>query len=151
MRIEPSSSDISTTRSTIWKYSSLIRRSCALGGDEVVDAGAQILEDEILLGRRLALVDFLRPLLQRQLDAERLVDGKGDVEKIQAVDFEIVDGVAFRLDLLPRNVAGFGNDIRNRIECIGHLRRSWCYRLGRTPRNRVARSKAQAPNQRVPL
>src|SRR5216684_4163371 len=105
MRIEPSSTDISTTRSTIWKYSSLIRRSCALGGNEVVDAGAKVLEDEILLGRRLVV-------------------GEGDVEKVQAVDFEIVDGVAFRLDLLSRNVAGFGNDIRNRIECIGHLRRS---------------------------
>src|SRR5216684_4171078 len=72
MRIEPSSTDISTTRSTIWKYSSLIRRSCALGGNEVVDAGAKVLEDEILLGRRLAVVDLLRPLLQRQLDADRL-------------------------------------------------------------------------------
>src|SRR5690606_16605367 len=41
-----------------------------LGGDEIVDALAQVLEHEILLGRRLALVDFLGPLLERQLDAE---------------------------------------------------------------------------------
>src|SRR5262249_30290315 len=68
----------------------------ALGGDEVVDARAQVLENEILLGRRLAVVDFLGPLLERKLDAERLVDGEGDVQKVEAIDAEIVDGVTFR-------------------------------------------------------
>jgi len=39
-----------------------------------------------LFGRRLAVVDFLRPFFQRQLDPECLVDRERDVEKIEAVD-----------------------------------------------------------------
>ena len=72
-------------------------RAHALGGDQLVDAGAEVLQHEILLGRRLAVVDLLGPLLERQLDAERLVDGERDVEEVEAVDAEIVDGVAVRL------------------------------------------------------
>ena len=41
----------------------------------------EVLQHEVLLGRDLALVDLLRPLLERQLDAERLVDREGDVEE----------------------------------------------------------------------
>src|SRR4051794_20441211 len=52
-----------------------------LGGDEFVDAGAQVLQDEILLGGRLAIVDLLGPLFQRQLDPERLVDRKRDIKE----------------------------------------------------------------------
>ena len=70
--------------------------SGVLGGDERVDARDQVLEHEVLLGRDLALVHLLRPLLERQLDAEGLVDGEGDVEEGERVDAEIVDGVAFR-------------------------------------------------------
>src|SRR6185436_915930 len=70
----------STKRSIIWKYSRRIAsRLGSFGGDQSVDTRAKVLEDEIFFGRRLALVDFLRPLLKRQLDAERLVDGKGDI------------------------------------------------------------------------
>ena len=72
--------------------------------------------DEILLGRRLAVVDLLGPLLERQLDPERLVDGEGDIEEIQAVDPEIVDGVALRLDRVARDVAGLGDDIGHGVE-----------------------------------
>ena len=56
----------------------------------------------------LPVVHFLRPLLERHLDAERLVDRERDVEEVEAVDAEIVDGVAFRLDRLARNIAGLG-------------------------------------------
>ena len=91
-----------------------------LGGDQFVDARAEILEHEILLGGRLAVVDFLGPLLERQLDPERLVDREGDIEEVEAVDAEIVDGVAFRLDLLARNVAGLGDDIGHGVEGRGH-------------------------------
>src|SRR5690606_10262525 len=91
-----------------------------LGGDEVVDALAQVLEHEILLGRGLAFVDFLRPLLERQLDAESLVDREGDVEEGERIDAEIVDGVALGRDLLARNVAGLGNDSGDRLERSGH-------------------------------
>jgi hypothetical protein len=55
-----------------------------------------------LFGGRLAVVDFLGPLLQRQLDSERLVDGKGDVEEIEAVDSQIIDRVALRRDRVAR-------------------------------------------------
>src|SRR3984893_15985686 len=85
------------------------RASGALGSDKLVDASAQVVQLKILLGRRLAVVDLLRPLLERHLDPERLVDRKRDVEKIEAVDAEIVDGVAFRLDRVTRNVAGLGD------------------------------------------
>ncbi len=69
-----------------------------LGGDEFVDLGAKVLQHEVFFGRDLAVVDFLRPLLERDLDAEGLVDGENDIEEIQAVDAEIVDRVAFRRD-----------------------------------------------------
>src|SRR5215467_8239140 len=65
--------------------------SSALGSDKLVDARAQVVELKILLGGRLALVDLLRPLLERHLDSERLVDRKCNVEKVEAVDAEIVD------------------------------------------------------------
>src|SRR5262249_46293175 len=95
--------------------------SRAPGGDHVVDAGAQILEHEILVGRRLAVVDFLGPVFDRQLDAERLVDRKGDVEEVQAVDAEVVDGVTFRLDGVARNiVTGLGDDGGDGVESRGH-------------------------------
>ena len=67
-------------------------RACALGGDQFVDARAEVLQHEILLGGGLAVVDFLRPLFERQLNPESLVDGKRDVEKIEAVDAKVVDG-----------------------------------------------------------
>ena len=94
--------------------------SSALGSDKLVDAGAQVVQLEILLGRRLAVVDLLRPLLERHLDAERLVDRKRDVEEIQAVDAEIVDGVAFGLDRLAGNVAGLGDDIGHGVKSRRH-------------------------------
>src|SRR5258708_4995763 len=84
--------------------------------DQTVYAGAEIVEDEILLGRGLAVIDLLGPLLERQLDPESLVDGEGYIEKIQAVDPKIVDGVAFRLDLVAGDIARLGDDIGDRIE-----------------------------------
>src|SRR5437588_9204383 len=70
----------------------------ALGSDKLVDAGAEVVQLEVLVRRCLAVVDFLRPLLERHLAAECLVDAKGDIEEAQAVDAEIVDGATFRLD-----------------------------------------------------
>src|SRR4051812_40422418 len=110
----------SMIRSMSWKYSSRIgpeslqhrlRALLAFGSDEFIDARAEIVQHEVLLGRSLALVDLLRPLLERQLDAEGLVDGEGDIEKVQAVDAEIVDGVALRFDGVTRDIARLGNDI----------------------------------------
>src|ERR1700757_5060284 len=81
-RIVRPSRSRSTIRSMSWKYSIRMRRwLCPLGGNQPVDAGAQVLEDEVLLGGRLAVVDLLRPLLERKLDAERLVDREGDVQE----------------------------------------------------------------------
>src|SRR5918993_413584 len=101
-------------------YSLLAIRSSsrlrALRRDERVDAGGEVAQDEVLLGRHLALVHLLRPLLQRQLDAERLVDGEGDVEKGQRIDAEVVDGVGLRRDLVPRDVRGFGDDAGHGVE-----------------------------------
>ena len=50
--------------------------------------------DEILLGRRAALVDLLGPLFERHLDPERLVDREGDVQEVEAVDPKVIDRVA---------------------------------------------------------
>ena len=94
--------------------------SGTLGSDEFVDAGAQVVQLKILFSRRLPVVDLLRPLLERHLDAERLVDRKRDVEEIQAVDAEIVDGMAFGLDRLTGNVAGLGDDIGHGVKSRRH-------------------------------
>src|SRR5262245_35792453 len=85
--------------------------SGSLCGDEFVDAGAQVLEHEILVGRCFAVVYFLSPLLKWKLDPERLVDGEGDVQKIKAIDTKIIDRVTFRFNGVARNIAGFGDDI----------------------------------------
>src|SRR5262245_22494885 len=113
----------STIRSIMWKYSScMVARlgARALGGNQFVDARAQVFQHEILLGGRLAVVDLLGPLLQRQLDSELLVDRERDVQEIEAVDAEIVDGVAIRRDRVARDVAGFSDDRSDLIECRGH-------------------------------
>src|SRR3954463_8492443 len=110
----------STTRSISWKYSSCIGGGRALGGNQFVDAIAQVFQDEILFGGGLAVVDFLGPLFQRHLDPERLVDGEGDVEKVEAVDAQLLDGVAFRRDRVARDVAGFGDNGGDLIECSRH-------------------------------
>src|SRR4051812_40760945 len=85
-----------TTRSISWKYSRRMpdQALCLLGCDQLVDASAQIVHDKILVCRRFAFVDFLGPLFNRHLDPERLVDRKGDVEKIEAIDPQIVDSMA---------------------------------------------------------
>jgi hypothetical protein len=70
----------------------------ALGRDQFVDACTEVLQDKILLGGRLAVVDLLRPFFQRQLDPECFVDRERDVEKVQAVDPQIVNRVAFGRD-----------------------------------------------------
>src|SRR3954466_4364063 len=95
-------------------------RRCILGGDQFVNAIGEILQHEILLGRGLAVVDLLGPFFERHLDPERLVDGKGDVEEVQAVDSQIVDGVALRLDRVARNVAGLRDNVGDLIECRRH-------------------------------
>ena len=92
------------------------RALCPLGSDEFVDARAQVFEHEILVGSCLAVVDFLGPLLERELDPEGLVDRESDIQKVQAVDTEIVDGVAFRFDGVARNIAGFSDNIGDGFE-----------------------------------
>src|SRR5690606_19124078 len=116
----------STIRSISWKYSRRIGvpecapSSRALGGHQFVDAGAQVLKHEILVGGCFAVIDLLGPLLERQLDAESLVDGEGDIEKVQAVDAKIVNGVAFRLDGIAWYIAGLRDDIGDGVERRGH-------------------------------
>jgi hypothetical protein len=59
-------------------------------------------------------------LLEWHLDAERLVDGEGDVEEVQAVDAQVVDGVAVGGDLLARDIAGFSDDSSDGFEGRRH-------------------------------
>src|SRR3984885_15860080 len=94
--------------------------SGALGSDQLVDSLAPVLQHEILIRRLFAVVDFLRPLFERKLYSEGFVDGKGDVEKVETVDLEIVDGVTLGLDIFTRNIASFRNDFSHFIECSGH-------------------------------
>src|SRR5262245_36071016 len=84
--------------------------SGSLCSDEFVDASTQVLEYEILVGCCLAVVDFLSPLLKGKFDPESLVDGEGDVQKIEAIDAEVVNRMTFRFDGVTRNIAGFGDD-----------------------------------------
>src|ERR1700716_1342453 len=111
----------SVMRSISWKYSRCMAgRLRALGGDQFVDARAEIFQDKVLVGGRLAVIDFLRPFLQRQLDPERFVDRERDVEKIEAVDPQIVDGVALRRNRVAWNVAGLSDNRGDLIECGHH-------------------------------
>src|SRR5712675_81665 len=112
-----------TTRSISWKYSRRMpgQALCLLGRNQFVNASAQVVHDEILVSRRFAFVDLLGPLFNWHLDPERLIDRKGDIEKIEAVDPEIVNGMALRLDRVTRNVTGLGNDVYYGIECRRHL------------------------------
>src|SRR3954451_7718184 len=123
LRMVPLSRSRSTIRSIRRKYSRRMQprlRRRGLGGDQLVDARAEILQHEILLSGRLAVIDFLSPLLKRQLDPKGFVDRESNVEKVEAIDTEIVDCVAFRLDLVALNVAGLGNDVRHGVESRRH-------------------------------
>src|SRR5258708_7014694 len=90
-------------------------RARVLGGDQFVDAIGEVFQHEVLLGRGLAVVDLLGPFFKRHFNSERLVDRKGDVEEVQAVDPQIVDGVALRLDRVARNVAGLSDNVGDLI------------------------------------
>src|SRR4051812_18449921 len=110
----------STMRSISWKYSSCIGGGRALGGNQFVDAFAEVFQNEVLFGGSLAVVDLLRPLLQRQLDAECLVDGKRDIQKIQAVDPQVIDRVAVGSYGVPRDIAGFRDNVGDLVVCGRH-------------------------------
>src|SRR5262249_9248868 len=88
----------------------------ALAGDQLIDPRAQLLQHEVLLGRGFAIVDLLDPLLQRHLDPEGLIDREGNVEKVERVDPQVVDDVALRRDVLARDVADLGDDVRDGLE-----------------------------------
>src|SRR5262249_6320200 len=92
-----------------------------LGGNETVDAGAQVLQYEILLGRGFAVVDLLGPLLERQFDPEGLVDGERDVEKIQPGEPPNLGGLALPLYGNARGVARLRDDVGDGIESPGPI------------------------------
>src|SRR5690242_123785 len=138
-----------TILSTIWKYSSRMPASGGLRGDQFIDVGAEIAQHEVFVCRNLPLVHFLGPFLQRHLDAERFVDGERDIEKIQAVDTEIVDCVALRRDLLTRNVACFGNDSGDGIEGRRHRSVPANKRRALTPKSGCRKSAGIAKPARV--
>src|SRR5690606_36486544 len=92
-----------------------------LGCNQLVDFCAEVLENEILLGRNLAFVHFLGPLLKRNLDAESLVDSEDDVEEVEAVDAQIVDGVAIRRDGVTVDFTAFGDDVADFVKSRGQV------------------------------
>jgi hypothetical protein len=59
-------------------------------------------------------------LLKRQLDTERFIDGEGDVEEIEAINLEILGGMALGLDIFTRDVARFRNNFSDFIVRRGH-------------------------------
>lgn len=96
-----------------------VERSAAsdrLGGPQLVDLGAEVLHDEVLFRRGRALVDLLRPLFERNLDAEFLVDREDDVEEVERIDAEVVDRVALGGDLVAVDLAGLGDDVGDPVE-----------------------------------
>ena len=82
-------------------------RACArtrvLRRDQLVDAVGEVLRTKYCSVVALPSLTSC-PFLERHLDPKGLVDGKGDVEEVEAVDSEIVDGMALRLDRVTRNV-----------------------------------------------
>src|SRR6185437_12336463 len=98
----------------------VIRALGSLSSDKFVDAGAQVLKHEVLIRGCLAVIYFLCPLLERKLDTECLVDSKCDIEEIKAVYAEIIDGMAFRLDGIARDIARLGDDIGDGVERRRH-------------------------------
>ena len=98
--------------------------TCALGSvgrDELVDAGTEVFQHEILVRACLAVIDFLGPLFERKLDPESLVDREGDIEKIEAVDTQVIDRMTLWLDGVARDVAGLSDDIGYGVERRRHL------------------------------
>src|ERR1700682_6272925 len=118
--IRPRLASNASTRSIISKYSSRMERSGALRRHQLVDASTEVLQDEVVVHRRPSLVDLLGPAFEGDLDAELLVEGKDDVEKVETVDAEIVNGMGFRGDLLERDLARFGDDLGYYVERRGH-------------------------------
>ena len=72
------------------------------------------------LGSRVTVVDFLGPFLQRELDSESLVDRKSNIEEVQAVDPQIINGMALGRNRIAWDVAGFRNNGGDPIECGRH-------------------------------
>ena len=62
----------------------------------------------------------VQPLIDRHRNAERIIDGEGDVQEIQAVDTEIVYEIAVRCNPLARHPTGQGNYLGDDIECRSH-------------------------------
>jgi hypothetical protein len=101
-----------------WLRRSVRRRSgSGFRRDEAVDLGAKVLHQEVLVRRGLPVIDVLRPFLERHLDAEFLVDRKDDVEEVETVYAEVVDGVAVGRDRVAVNLARFGDDVCDFVEC----------------------------------
>src|SRR5437763_5757409 len=134
-RMVPAAESTASTRSTIWKYSRRMtpdgqveeaggtrrtRGSGRLCRPQILDARAEIAQDEIVVDRALALVDVLHPFFDRHLDAEALVDGERYIQEIQAVDAQIVDRVGVRLDRRSVDIASLRNDIRDGAEGFLH-------------------------------
>src|SRR5260221_9591724 len=91
-----------------------------LRGDQLVDPPAKVAQHEIVADRGPAFVDLLHPLLDRHLDAESLVDGKSNIEKIHAVDAEIVDHMRFQTDFHPIYIADLVDDACHRVDSRTH-------------------------------
>src|SRR5919112_1038078 len=111
------------TRSIIWKYSRRTALPSGPGGfrgHQFVDPRRQVLQHEVLLGRGGAGIDFLRPGLDRHLDAKGLVDGEDDVEEVEAVDAEIIDHMAIGRDLLAGDVGRLRDDVGDAVERRSH-------------------------------
>src|SRR6476620_11245925 len=96
------------------------RALSSLGSDEFVDAGAQVLKYKILVCSGFAVVDLLGPLLEWKFDPKGLVDGEGDIKKIETVDPEIINRVTFRLYGVARNITGFSDNIGDGVERRRH-------------------------------
>jgi hypothetical protein len=73
-------------RSISWKVFEAHTEGACPGRQQARRCGyAKVIQLKVSLRRRLALVDFLGPLLERHLNSKRLVDCEGDIEN-QAID-----------------------------------------------------------------
>gem|GEM_PF-7119430 len=108
-------------------FNTVSLRGCSalLGCDQLVNLGAEVLQNEVFFGRSLAFVNFLRPLFQRNLDAESFVDSEYDVEEVEAVNAKIVDGMAIRRDGVTVDFAGLMSATLSKVEDKFRFLYSW--------------------------
>ena len=71
---------------------------------------------EVLLRQRHLQMCRMQPLLERHSDTKCFIDGKSDIEQIQAVNAQVTQQIALWYDCLAWNMTVPHYDIRDDLE-----------------------------------